>query len=75
MISRSSASPALTRGRSGVNSEATEASIRGDFYEGGWVPYGGVAPLYQWFLDGVVFPLASSKGSNSSVLVKISIDW
>ena len=62
MLSRRAVAPSLTRGRSGLNSEATEASVRGDFNEGGWVTYGGIAPFSQWFLYGVVSPLEISKG-------------
>ena len=62
-----------TRGCDGGSSIATEASDRGEYGKDCWVPYGGKAPLFRWFLARVVPSAASSVGSSLSGWVKSSV--
>ena len=73
MISRQVVLHASMRGHSLSSSEATEASVRGEYSEDNWVPCGGEAPLSRWFSAGVVSLLTRSIGSTSSGWVKSSV--
>ena len=75
VLSRQAAAAASTRGSSGGNYKSTEASIRGECSEDGWVPCGGLVPLYWWFFSGVVSSLAIYVGSTSSDWVKSLCCW
>ena len=64
---------ASTQGRGGGESEASGASIGGEYKKDGWVKSGGVVPLYQFFLSGLAFALASSVGLSSWGWVESSL--
>ena len=73
MITRREVSQSSTWVSGGGSSVATEASVGGEYGEGGWGPCSGKAPLLWWFSEGVVLLSASSVGPRSLGSVNISV--
>ena len=75
MLSRWAAFPDSTQGLSGGLSMVTEACVRGEYDEYGWVVCGGQAPLSWWFSAGGVSSSTRSVWSSFTGWVKISMGW
>ena len=75
MLTSWAESLASMQGHSEGSYVATEASVRGEYGEDGWMLYGGKAPLSRCFPDGVVLLLTSSAGSSSLGWMNSFVCW